>query len=205
MVQGSTTAYFSRAFEFSRQFLYEWTVNWKMFDEEIFLSRPFSFFLMFYHVAAITLFLNDRWVKPSSNNLLHFLRQHTGAFSEAKEKEISNRVTPTFVMDSMLGSMLIGMLFARSMHYQFFVYIAWATPYVLWRAGLRPGMLFLVWILQETGWQIFPSTAKSSLLVVSCLAVQVLGLWFGTAPEDTAEEAAKGANAAESSDKPHVE
>jgi hypothetical protein len=34
--------YLSRAFEFSRQFLFKWTVNWRFAGEDAFLSKEFS-------------------------------------------------------------------------------------------------------------------------------------------------------------------
>src|SRR5438874_1184176 len=34
-------SYFTRAFEFSRVFIYKWTVNWKFLDEEVFVSSEF--------------------------------------------------------------------------------------------------------------------------------------------------------------------
>jgi len=201
---GDALSYFSQAFQFNREFLYKWTVNWKMMSEEFFLSRVFSAALLGYHLAATLLFLNDRWLKPSSNNVVHFVRQYARHLPEAREKQISKRVTPTFVMEAVLGSMAVGLLFARSLHYQFFVYIAWATPFLLWRTGLRPGMIYLVWVIQEMGWLTYPSTAKSSSLVVFCLGIQVLGLWFGTGV-DAAEVVKDEKEAEKETQKPHVE
>jgi alpha-1,3-mannosyltransferase len=36
------TAYLSKSFEFSRQFFYVWTVNWRFVPEHVFLSRGFA-------------------------------------------------------------------------------------------------------------------------------------------------------------------
>jgi alpha-1,3-mannosyltransferase len=51
-------AYIHRAFEFSRQFLYKWTVNWKCVPEEVFLSRVFQLTLLSLHLIVLLLFLN---------------------------------------------------------------------------------------------------------------------------------------------------
>lgn len=72
------------------------------------------------------------------------------------------------------------MLCARSLHYQFFAYIAWATPFLLWKAGLHPVLLYTVWAAQEWAWNVYQSSNTSSMLVVACLAVQVVGVWWGT-------------------------
>jgi alpha-1,3-mannosyltransferase len=42
--------YFTSSFNFSRQFLYEWTVNWRFIPENVFLSKEFSNNLLFFHV-----------------------------------------------------------------------------------------------------------------------------------------------------------
>lgn len=51
----------SRAFEFTRQFLYEWTVNWRFVGEGIFLSKEFSLGLLAVHAVLLVLFLVFKW------------------------------------------------------------------------------------------------------------------------------------------------
>jgi len=202
MVLGNARSYFSRAFQLDRQFMYKWTVNWKMMTEDLFLSRGFSLSLLAYHLVVIAVFINSRWLKPSSNNVVHFVRQYTRLLPDAREHQISQRVTAMYVMDSMLGSMAIGLLCARSLHYQFFVYLGWATPFLLWRTGVRPGMIYLIWLVQEAGWLTYPSTAMSSSIVVGCLAAQVLGLWLGSSAE---ARDVVGRETEKETRKPHVE
>jgi alpha-1,3-mannosyltransferase len=81
-------------------------------------------------------------------------------------------------MTVMLSSLAIGLFCARSLHYQFFAYLAWATPFLLWRAGLHPVLIYVVWALQEWAWNVFPSTNASSAVVVLSLAVQVFGVYL---------------------------
>lgn len=167
-------SYFYRSFELGRQFLYKWTVNWRFVDEETFLSRPFAITLLLIHLSLLLLFFQTKWVKPSSSNLVEFVKKYTGGMREVEERSISKKITPTFVMDTLLGSMIIGMLCARSLHYQFFAYTAWATPYLLWRPGGNPVLVLLMWAIQEYAWLVYPSTAVSSFLVVQQLAIQVM-------------------------------
>lgn len=54
-------AYMSTAFDFSRVFLYEWTVNWRFLDAKTFLSPHFSHFLLCLHVLLLVLFGLFRW------------------------------------------------------------------------------------------------------------------------------------------------
>jgi hypothetical protein len=44
----------------------------------------------------------------------------------------------------------------RVSYYQFFAYLAWATPFLLWRAGVHPVLIYALWALQEWAWNVFP-------------------------------------------------
>ncbi|OAG36396.1 hypothetical protein AYO21_09381 [Fonsecaea monophora] len=133
--EGTGLSYIQRSFDFGRQFLYKWTVNWRFVDEETFLSRNFAVGLLVLHASLLLLFCQTKWIQPSSSNLTEFVKKYLGGMKEAEELRISKKITPTFVMDTMLGSMVIGLLCARSLHYQFFAYLGWATPYLLNTAG----------------------------------------------------------------------
>ena len=172
---GDAGMYFTRAFEFSRQFLYTWTVNWRFVAEETFLSRGFQVGLLILHISILVAFIHTRWVGPSRlSNLRHFLRKFAIQEKGAVDDDVSARVTPTFVMDSMLVSMAVGLLCARSLHYQFYAYLGWATPYLLWRSGGGPVWVLVNWAAQEYAWLIFPQTEIGSMIVVFELAVQVM-------------------------------
>lgn len=97
------------------------------------------------------------------------------------------RVTPNFTMTVLLTAMTIGMLCARSLHYQFYAYIAWATPFLLWKAGFHPVLQYALWAAQEWAWNVYPSTSISSGVVVGVLATTVGGVWWGTRGEYVGE------------------
>lgn len=167
-------AYFARAFDFGRQFLYKWTVNWRFVEESTFLSKGFAISLLVVHVSLLLVFLQLKWTKPSVSNPPDFAKRYLGISTAADRKIISDRITPIFIMDTILGSMVIGLLCARSLHYQFYAYLGWTSPYLLWRAGGGPIWVLVNWAIQEYAWLVFPSTNLSSALVVGALAVQVM-------------------------------
>lgn len=200
-------SYLSKAFELSRVFLFKWTVNWRFLGEEVFLSQPFSQALLVAHASLLALFTATRWLGPSDYTLLEAVKAlvsldespnpATTATSPAEpgpsakpepqpsmrsqhQAETSRRVTPTFIMTVVLQSMLIGCLCARSLHYQFYAYIAWSTPFLMWRSGLGPIPTALVWAAQEWAWNVYPSTTASSITVVACLATALAASWYGT-------------------------
>ncbi|KAK6404484.1 dolichyl-P-Man:Man(5)GlcNAc(2)-PP-dolichol alpha-1,3-mannosyltransferase [Oleoguttula sp. CCFEE 5521] len=171
-------SYFGRAFELSRQFFFKWTVNWRFVGEETFLSRNFSLGLLAAHGGLLVTFLGTRWLKPARITLSGLEWMLLEPPRGAAQAKIARSVTPDFVFSVVASAMLIGCLCARSLHYQFFAYIAWLTPYVLWRSGLHPVAVYAVWAAQEWAWNVYPSTDTSSVVVVGCLAASVLASWF---------------------------
>ncbi|KAF2032458.1 Lethal(2)neighbour of Tid protein [Setomelanomma holmii] len=176
-------SYFARAFELSRAFLYKWTVNWRFVPEETFLSKPFALGLLAVHVSLLGLFAVTRWIKPSKRSPGQFLKIIMPQAEPRDQDTMAKRVTPNFVMTTILTAMTIGMLCARSLHYQFYAYIAWSTPFLLWKSGLHPVVQYALWAAQEWAWNVYPSTPASSAMVVGVLATTVAGVWWGTRSE----------------------
>lgn len=174
--------YLSRAFEFSRQFFFIWTVNWRFVGEDTFLSKEFSVALLVGHVSALALFTTSRWLKPADMPVWDLIRCAV-RFEEPLEpmqRQVSFRVTPEYILTTILTANAIGMLFARSLHYQFYAYLAWATPFLLWRSGMRPALQYFLWATQEYAWNVYPSTNTSSKVVVGILFATVASVWWGT-------------------------
>lgn len=55
--------YLSRAFEFTRQFLFKWTVNWRFVGEDWFLSQEFAIGLLALHGLLLVGFALTRWLR----------------------------------------------------------------------------------------------------------------------------------------------
>ena len=168
--------YCSRAFELSRQFLFKWTVNWRFVGEETFLSRPFSLTLLVMHISVLAGFVVNKWLRPAGKQLSAIVGpvlQFESPFNPLEERQVAARVTPEFVTTAILSANVIGLLFARSLHYQFYSYLAWSTPYLLWRSGVHPVVQYGLWALQEWAWNVFPSTPASSAVVVAVMSITV--------------------------------
>lgn len=184
-VRAHWRAYVYRSFQLSRQFLYKWTVNWRFVPEETFLSAPFSIGLLAAHAGLLLLFASTRWVKPSKRSLPDTIRFFTAEMADWRTAEaIAERVTPRYILTTILTANAIGMLCARSLHYQFYSWAAWSTPFLLWRSGLHPVLIYVVWAAQEWAWNVYPSTNESSAVVVGSLAVTVAAIWWGTGKDE---------------------
>lgn len=150
--------------------MFKWTVNWRFLGEELFLSKGFSLALLAVHISLLGFFVTTYWLKPANTDLFSFVRD----FLSGRRREMA--LSNSFIMTVMLTSLVIGLLCARSLHYQFFAYLSWATPFLLWRAGLPPILLYTVWGMQEWAWNIYPSTNISSIVVFLSLSIQVFGV-----------------------------
>ena len=54
-------SYMMRAFEFSRVFMYKWSVNWKFIPEEWFVSKQLALLLLAIHLRLLWSFVQYRW------------------------------------------------------------------------------------------------------------------------------------------------
>ncbi|KAI0387740.1 glycosyltransferase family 58 protein [Hypomontagnella monticulosa] len=180
-LQENARGYASKAFELTRQFFFKWTVNWRFVGEDIFLSRPFSLALLAMHALVLTGFIINKWLKPAEKPLLAIIvpiLQFSSPFSPQEELVVASHVNPEYVTTTILSANVIGLLFARTLHYQFYSYLAWSTPYLLWRSGAHPVIQYGLWALQEWAWNVFPSTPISSGVVVGVLAITVALIAF---------------------------
>lgn len=57
------TEYFHNGFDFSRVFLYKWTVNWRFFPEDRFLSPELSKALLVGHLSTLVAFGALKWCR----------------------------------------------------------------------------------------------------------------------------------------------
>ncbi|GKZ28862.1 dolichyl-P-Man:Man(5)GlcNAc(2)-PP-dolichol alpha-1,3-mannosyltransferase [Aspergillus brasiliensis] len=174
-LQNNPAGYFSRAFELTRQFMFKWTVNWRFVSEELFLSKKFALALLAVHIVLLGAFAVAGWLRSSGSSLPVFIQN----LLAGRHRTVS--LSKPYIMTVMLSSLTIGLLCARSLHYQFFAYLSWATPFLLWRAGFHPILLYLFWAVQEWAWNTFPSTNLSSIAVVLSLAVQSFGVLANSA------------------------
>lgn len=172
--------YLSRAFDLSRVFKYQWSVNWRFVSEETFLSREFAIGLLVAHVVLLMLFVFTRWLQPLRYAKVTLADYLATGVSTPTQVQIRAAVTPDFVLTTMTTAMALGMLFARSLHYQFFAWIAWATPFLLYKSKLHPILQLFLWSGQELAWNQYPPNELASKIIVGVLAITVLYAWIGT-------------------------
>jgi len=169
--------YLQNAFDLSRVFMYKWTVNWRFIDEQTFLSSSLARGLFAGHITFLVAFGLFRWCRSDGGVALVLRRGFCHPMRPAKLSPLSADYVATVLMTCNL----IGILFARSLHYQFYSWYFQQLPFLAQRTKY-PFLLQLVIILGiEYAWNVFPSTPLSSGVLLISNSALVLGIWFGYA------------------------
>ncbi|KAI1719727.1 ALG3 protein [Ditylenchus destructor] len=93
-------AYFKRAFELSRVFMFKWTVNWRFLPEELFLDKRFHLFLLLLHDWIRTTFFmrssrQTFWVYVSRDRyIISFIFGITIRLPICYSQQFSRRLLP---------------------------------------------------------------------------------------------------------------
>ncbi|GME84559.1 unnamed protein product [Ambrosiozyma monospora] len=171
------------AFNFGRQFMYKWTVNWKFLSEEVFLDSKFHTFLLVLQVVLLLSVLLLKWVsvkatgKPISQLIKDGLKFWSCTISP-KHIIFDQRFGGRYVMLVICGSNMIGILCARSLHYQFLSWYYYSLPFLLSACSFPLIVDVALVVAHEWCWNVYPSTALSSGVLVSILSLIVVRLTF---------------------------
>lgn len=170
--------YLHSAFNFSREFLWEWTVNWRWLGEEAFESIELSRGLLVGHVLVLVLFgaawaekeggvrklLKKGLWKPMEGAVLG--RPSADCECLPLLRTIFADGQDAVVVTVLFTSNLVGILFARSLHYQFYawyahqiVFLAWHTPFDLLQRSVLPLPSFVAGLTSDAD---SPWSARSS-------------------------------------------
>ncbi|CAH8528037.1 unnamed protein product [Heterobilharzia americana] len=166
-------AYVSRAFDFSRQFLFLWTVNWKFLPEDTFLDRRFHLVLLIIHLCLLFIFF-WKFVR-SRGGLLNYLCVF--------DPERNPKLDSTAIIYPLFLSNFVGIVVSRSLHYQFYVWYFHTIPYLLWcvKRFSTPVRLLILGLI-EICWNTYPSTSWSSGLLHACHLLLLIGLITESVP-----------------------
>ena len=142
------SSYLSKAFEFSRVFSFQWTVNWKFLSEEMFVSRHFALVLLGMHVFTLLYFSHRIWLardgglivviyKICVHELESFKRDGILSFIRGDAGGIY-RDGPAFIVEIIWSCVFVGVAYARTLHFQFFAWYFHSLPFLLWRGAFVP-------------------------------------------------------------------
>ncbi|KAJ1282394.1 hypothetical protein BS78_03G048500 [Paspalum vaginatum] len=173
--------YISRAFDLGRVFIHFWSVNFKFVPEKLFVSKELASALLILHLTTLMVFAHYKWLKHEGG-LFGFLRSR---FKENKsiqqlvccQPRPSNLSKEHIVAVMFIGN-FIGIVCARSLHYQFYSWYFYSLPFLLWKTRFPTPLRIILFLGVEVCWNIYPSTAYSSLLLLCLHICILLGIWF---------------------------
>ena len=100
-------SYLRKAFELDRVFFYKWTVNLKFLPEDIFLAKPLSIALLVLHLGGLAV-CAFRWLAATKETC-------------GSRLFLNRPLSRHYIVYTMFVSNFIGIAFARTLHYQFYV------------------------------------------------------------------------------------
>ena len=183
-------AYVSKAFEFSRVFLYKWTVNLRFLPEPLFLHPLTARLLLAAHFIVLLYVLN-RYAKGGliavvqrALSAVPSMLSRSGGTAMYEQPSAMYAVSLYFICN------FVGIVFARSLHYQFYCWYAHTLPLLahISRVPFPPqlGTGLYEWLVVaakccvllavEVCWNVYPATWWSSGLLVLCHVWLLLGI-----------------------------
>ncbi|GLV37068.1 ALG3 alpha-13- mannosyltransferase [Carabus blaptoides fortunei] len=193
-------AYLQASFDIGRVFEHRWTVNYRFFERILFENRTFHAALLVLHVTLLLAFAPkfyrylksyaklktvERQLKPQLDSGKKQKRQktkHTHSAQDGRQYvEMTDEDAQKFEVNfdscsqlfvlPMFVTNFIGVVCARSLHYQFYTWYFHSLPYLVHCTGLTKSAMFLMLAVIEYCWNCYPSTDLSSALLHVCHVV----------------------------------
>ena len=164
------SGYVGRAFDLGRVFMYKWTVNLKFLPESVFVSKTTASLLLAGHGITLAAFAWTRWLALPPGGLSALL---LGSATPSKLQ-----LSPYYMARTLFACNFVGIVFSRTLHYQFYSWYFHTIPFLLWATEYTFPAKIALFAAIEIAFNVFPATPISSaLLVVAHLAILV-GLFF---------------------------
>lgn len=163
-------SYLTKAFEFSREFLYEWSVNWRFMPENAFRSRNFATALVGAHLGLLLLFSHCKWCRSAGG--LHRL-----ILDRLRYNVPMPPISAKHVVMTLFSGNLIGVICARTLHFQFYSWYFHMLPFLLWQTNLRTPLRIFLLLCVECAWNVFPTTRTASVALFTCHCILLAALW----------------------------
>jgi alpha-1,3-mannosyltransferase len=143
----------------------------KFLQEDTFISKPLSITLLMLHISTLVFFAK-KWIDISRKR-----RRNNG-----KSICLGPRLDQTYIAYTLFVSNFIGIVFARTLHYQFYSWYFHTVPLLLWMTDLPLLTKIVVMGLIEYAFNVFPATSMSSASLQFAHFVTLISLWKAKFP-----------------------
>lgn len=153
-----------------RVFDYTWTVNWRMLPQQVFLSPAFAKLVLALHLGILLSFAHCRWL-AARGGLWRALRNFVTTPRRTK-------LSAETVLRIVFTGNFVGIVCARSLHYQFYAWYFHTLPFLLWQAKLPTWARLTAFVAIEACWNVYPSTSLSSCVLLAAHCLLLACLWL---------------------------
>lgn len=170
-------SYVARAFELSRVFMHKWSVNGAMLDADTFQSKPLAYALLGGHVATLLLFGHMRWTEPNTLGLfglLGIVRTREGF--RWRPSAPARKLRREHVIGVLYTCNFIGIVFARTLHYQFYVWYVYGVGVLVALTELPVVLKVAIPVVIEAVFNVYPPRALPAVTLHVCHLTVLLAL-----------------------------
>lgn len=156
------------------------------------MSRQLAILLLALHAVTLLAFLASVWTKADGGLLHSYFRAHRGPMLE-RTRGGARVLSPRHITLVLLQSNFIGIVFARTLHYQFYCWYFFSLPFLFmgalhwgpgdhargprFRVTIVAGLLCMAAI--EVAFNVYPATWWSSLMLQAAHLAMLLIIWTG--------------------------
>ena len=182
-------SYLTKAFELSRVFTYKWSVNWRFLPEPLFVSKEWAGVLLAGHLASLVCWAGLRWCAGDGGLIavLGRLGLARGRFRAPSFLHGAFHDAPGYIVYVLLVSNLLGIVFARTLHYQFYTWYFHSLPLLVGCSGVHPVVSLAVLAGVEYGFNATDAagepTPRGAVVLQVAHVLLLAGLWWGRVPK----------------------
>lgn len=158
----------------------KWSVNWKFLPADVFYSPTFPRVLFALHLVVLAYCATRRW---SVGQRLGFKAKSDAVYPPAWRRRVDPSapavLNPEHVLVTLVSCNAIGVIFWRSLHFQFLCWYLHSVPLLLWRCKALPLWLKLgCFGLLEYAWSYGLAGGTSTPASSACLQLAHLILLY---------------------------
>ncbi|GET93276.1 alpha-1,3-mannosyltransferase, putative [Leishmania tarentolae] len=199
-------AYLAKSVKLDCGLIEQWPVNYRFLDADLVRRPEFGQALFAMTVATWILLWRTRWaartyLTDSEAQVLHPAIEETRRQStlsrgrahgdEAVDDEAQEQAVYASTLLTFFEANLVGVIFARSIHYQFYTRFFYTVPLVLAYTKFPRVLRLMSFALIRQGFESFPPTPNTSMMLQGGFALALFALLFlgRDAPEAAKREA----------------
>lgn len=173
----NSVAYIKGSFDLGRVFLHKWTVNYRFLPDVIFTNVYFHLALLAMHLLLLGVFYKSWTTYFKSYHNFKSLEKNIKKQVRDNYETLDMSIAANLLVLPFFVSNFIGIVCARSLHYQFYVWYYHSLPYLLWSTSYSNTLRYLILGIIELCWNTYPSTVYSSAALHLCHLTILYGLF----------------------------